>query len=77
MTAPPGPKVGRSLLRVDPDGWSAHPIAVPGAARPIDVRASPDGRQIWVLDFGHFEMLGEGRVDARPGSGAIHTATLA
>ena len=77
MTAPPGPKVGRSLLRVDPDGWSAHPIAVPNAARPIDVRASPDGRQIWVLDFGHFEMLGEGRVDARPGSGAIHTATLA
>jgi glucose/arabinose dehydrogenase len=77
MTAPPGAKVGRTMLRVDPADWSAHPVALPpGLERPIDVAVSPDGRRLWVLDFGRFEMLGEGRIDALAGSGAVCTATF-
>jgi hypothetical protein len=75
-TAPPGPKVGRTLLRVDLADWSAHPLDRPGLERPIDVAASPDGSRIWVLDFGRFEMLGEGRIDALSGSGAVYAASL-
>jgi glucose/arabinose dehydrogenase len=75
-TAPRGPKVGRTLLRVDPADWSAHPLDRPGLERPIDVAASPDGSRIFVLDFGRFEMLGEGRIDALSGSGAVYAASL-
>ena len=76
MTAPLGAKVGRTLLRVDPADWSAHPLSLPDLQRPIDVAVSPSGRRIWVLDFGRFEMLGEGRIDALVGSGAVCTALL-
>ena len=76
MTAPPGAKVGRTLLRVDPADWSAHAMRLPDLQRPIDVAAAQDGSRIWVLDFGRFEMLAEGRVDALAGSGAVCTATL-
>jgi glucose/arabinose dehydrogenase len=70
MTAPAGPKVGRSLLRIDPRDWSQHALPAGPFVRPIDVVAAPDG-DLLVVDFGHFEMLGEGRLDATPGSGAL------
>lgn len=76
MTSPPGARVGRTLLRVDPADWSAHPLGRLEVERPIDVAVSPDGGRIWVLDFGHFEMRGEGRIDARPQSGGVFTALL-
>lgn len=76
MTAPPGAKVGRALLRVDPADWSAHPVTLPDPRRPIDVSVSPDGGRIWVLDFGHFEMQSEDRIDATAGSGSVTTARL-
>jgi glucose/arabinose dehydrogenase len=71
LTAPPGARVERGLLRVDPRDWSRHPVTGPSFARPIDVAVTADARALLVLDFGHFEMLGEGRVDARPGSGRL------
>jgi glucose/arabinose dehydrogenase len=71
MTGPPGPKVGRSLARIDPADWSLHavdPVLAGPFRRPIDVRVH-DGA-VWVLDFGEFEMS-PGGVEARAGTGAL------
>jgi glucose/arabinose dehydrogenase len=69
MTGPPGPRVGRSLLRVDPADWSAHAFDAGTFDRPIDVAA--EGEFLLVLDFGHFEMLEAGGLDAVAGSGRL------
>ena len=71
MTAPSGPKVGRSVVRVDPSDWSLHPFLQDGLLRPIDLRFSPSGRELYVLDFGSFEMLDRGGVSAVAGSGKL------
>lgn len=71
MTAPSGPKVGRSVVRVDPSDWSMHPFLQDGLLRPLDVRFHAEENRLYILDFGHFEMLGEGQVDAVPNSGRI------
>jgi glucose/arabinose dehydrogenase len=69
MTGPAGPRVGRSLVRVDPADWSMHPLAT-GFSRPIDVRFSPDGA-LHALDFGEFEMKEGGGLAARAASGGL------
>lgn len=71
MTAPSGPKVGRSVVRVDPGDWTMHPFVQDGLLRPIDVRFDPDGDALYILDFGQFEMLDNGGVAAEPESGKI------
>jgi len=71
MTAPAGPKVGRSVVRVDPSDWSLHPFVQGGLLRPIDVRFSPAGGDLYILDFGSFEMLDNGGLSAEAGSGKI------
>jgi glucose/arabinose dehydrogenase len=76
VTAPPGARVARGLLRVDPGDWSCHPVAGPSFARPIDVAVTTDARALLVVDFGHFEMLGDGRVDALPGTGTLWKIAL-
>jgi glucose/arabinose dehydrogenase len=70
MTAPTGPRVGRGLLRIDPADWSQHALPAGPFERPIDVVATPDG-QLLVVDFGHFEMLGERGLEATRGSGKV------
>jgi glucose/arabinose dehydrogenase len=77
MTGPAGPRVGRSLARLDPADWSLHPVA--GGApwrRPIDVRVHPFEESVYVLDFGEFEMV-PGGLKARAGSGALWKVPLA
>jgi glucose/arabinose dehydrogenase len=70
MTAPSGPRVGRSLAVLDPQrGWQASSVPTPGLRRPLDVAFGPDGR-LYVLDFGHFEP-GRGGMKATAGSGSI------
>lgn len=69
MTAPAGPKVGRSLVRIDPADWSMHPLA-DGLTRPIDVAFGPDGA-LYAVDFGAFEMLAGGGLAATAGSGGL------
>ena len=69
MTAPSGPKAGRSLAVIDPEGWTFETVAAPGLQRPIDVRFAPDG-SIQVVDFGHFEP-GRGTMEATAGSGGV------
>ncbi|WP_327350451.1 PQQ-dependent sugar dehydrogenase [Streptomyces sp. NBC_01304] len=68
MTAPSGPRVGRSFALVDPADWSSTTLTSP-LHRPIDVRFAPDG-YLYVLDFGHFEP-GKGTMEASAGSGAV------
>jgi glucose/arabinose dehydrogenase len=69
MTAPSGPKVGRSVVRVDSSDWTMHPFVQEGLLRPIDVRFR-DGA-LYILDFGGFEMLANGGVSAEPKTGKI------
>jgi hypothetical protein len=43
--------------------------------RPIDVVTTPD-RGLLVVDFGHFEMKGMGRIEATRHTGALWRITL-
>ncbi|HLI06972.1 MAG TPA: hypothetical protein VKV40_10425 [Ktedonobacteraceae bacterium] len=56
MTAPFGPREGRSVAVVDPSDWSLHPLIARPLLRPIDVRFDPAGEYLFILDFGSFEM---------------------
>ncbi|BBB61332.1 hypothetical protein UNDKW_3059 [Undibacterium sp. KW1] len=74
MTGPPGPRVGRNLIRVDTSDWSKH--ALPALAsvpwhRPIDVAFSPDGAFMYVVDFGDFEFTATKDIRARAASGCV------
>lgn len=71
MTAPSGPKAGRSVVRVNPVDWSLQPFAQNGLLRPIDVRFSPAESALYILDFGSFEMLDKGGVRAEAKSGKL------
>jgi glucose/arabinose dehydrogenase len=71
MTAPDGPTAGRSLARIDPSDWSLHQLVAAPLHRPIDVRHSPADDNVYVLDFGQFEMGLQGNVHAVPRSGAL------
>lgn len=71
MTAPLGPRVGRSIARIDPRDWSLHPVVQGSLARPIDVRFGDGGRSLYIVDFGLFEMLAEQGVSAVPQSGKL------
>lgn len=70
MTGPAGPRIGRSLARIDPSDWSLHPVESLPVHRPIDVQLHPFEEAVYVLDFGEFEMGPKG-VEARSGSGAL------
>lgn len=76
MTAPAGPKVGRSVARIDPADWSLHPVIAEPLARPIDVQIADDGRSLLVVDFGQFEMTAERGVAAVAGSGKLWRITF-
>jgi hypothetical protein len=72
MTGPAGPKVGRTIVRIDPADWSLHPVLGGGRSpflRPIDVGIQGDS--VYVLDFGEFEMVAGGGVAALAGTGAL------
>ncbi|MDM4719659.1 PQQ-dependent sugar dehydrogenase [Micromonospora sp. WMMA1363] len=72
MTAPHGhPQVGRGLQLIDPADWSAAGFkGGPDLARPIDVKFAPDTGDMFLLDFGRFEMSDEG-VQAQTGTGRL------
>ncbi|SRR5579883_218744 len=71
MTAPPGPRVGRSVARIDPADWTLHPLVGEPLARPIDVRFDPLGGSLYILDFGEFEMDARQGVVAKARSGKL------
>lgn len=74
MTAPTGPRVGRSVVRVDPSDGGIHPLLREPLRRPIDVCFDRAG-SLYVLDFGEFEMSEQG-VEAQGGTGALLRAEL-
>ena len=71
MTAPSGPKVGRSVVRVDTSDWTMHPFVQGELLRPIDVQYSTADDALYILDFGSFEMMPNGGVSAEPETGKI------
>lgn len=71
MTAPSGPRVGRSVVRVDPADWSLHSFVRDRLSRPIDVCFNAKENALYILDFGNFEMGENGAVEAAAKSGKI------
>jgi glucose/arabinose dehydrogenase len=76
MTARSGPRVGRSIVRVDLGDWSLHPFVQDRLLRPIDVRFSPAESALYILDFGNFEMRDSGAVNAKAKSGKLWRCRL-
>jgi glucose/arabinose dehydrogenase len=70
MTAPPGPKVGRGVARVDLTRGTVEPFVREPLVRPIDVRFDPAGEWLYVVDFGELEMSDTG-VEATAGTGRL------
>lgn len=71
MTAPEGPRVGRSVARIDPGDWRLEPFLTGPLERPIDVRFHPINHALYILDFGRFEMDAARGVIAEPKSGKL------
>lgn len=71
FTAPPGPAAGRAVVRVDPRDWSIHPVVGAPLHRPIDLQIHPLDGELYVLDFGDFEMRGGDELDAVSASGKL------
>jgi glucose/arabinose dehydrogenase len=71
MTAPSGPKVGRSVVRVDTSDWTMHPFVQGELLRPIDVQFDAAEGALYILDFGSFEMMPNGGVSAEPATGKV------
>jgi glucose/arabinose dehydrogenase len=71
MTAPAGPRVGRTVARIDPISWNLHQVVRRGLARPIDIRFNPNDGALHVLDFGRFEMQTKQGIAAEPESGRL------
>jgi glucose/arabinose dehydrogenase len=77
MTAPSGPRTGRSVARVDPLDWSLHSfLESPFLARPIDVRFHAPSGALYILDFGNFEMHAERGVVAEANTGKLWRLTI-
>lgn len=76
MTAPSGPRVGRSVGRIDPGDWSLHDVIGEPLSRPIDIGFDQAGEVMFILDFGQFEMTTQG-VAAVPGTGCLWRLPLA
>jgi glucose/arabinose dehydrogenase len=75
MTAPLGPRVGRSVVRIDPADWSTSQEVAHALLRPIDVRFAPGGSRMYILDFGQFEMTEQG-VEATARTGKLWSIDL-
>jgi glucose/arabinose dehydrogenase len=71
MTAPAGPRVGRSLARIDPADWSLHTVVGSPLLRPIDVFCDAPNNALYILDFGNFEMHAERGVVAEASTGKV------
>ncbi len=71
LTGPPGPRVGRKLLRVSLAGASVHAVKALPFHRPIDVLFEPVSKAAYVVDFGEFEIAPDKGIVARAASGVL------
>jgi glucose/arabinose dehydrogenase len=77
MTAPfNGTRVGRTVVRIDPDDWSLHPFMADPLVRPIDVRFNPVDESLYILDFGQFEIDRKFEIVADAKSGRLWRITF-
>jgi glucose/arabinose dehydrogenase len=76
MTATPGPRMGRSVVRVDPTDWSIHPVRFGDLNRPIDIAIEPETDSVYVVDFGIFEVGDGASLRAEPESGRVWRCSL-
>jgi glucose/arabinose dehydrogenase len=61
MCGPAGEKVGRSVVKVDMETWTAEDFVISSRMhRPIDVKYDASDNSLWILDFGDFEMTEQG-----------------
>lgn len=75
MTAPAGPRAGRSVVCLDMNDWSLQELVRARLHRPIDVGMGPKDQALYVVDFGQFEMAPHGRLVAEPGTGGLWRIT--
>lgn len=66
-----GPRAGRHLLRINLEMQEQTIIADLPLHRPIDLAFHPQTHQLYVLDFGQYEMGGDGSFSAQRETGAI------
>lgn len=71
LTAPEGPSRGRAIVRLSRRDWRLQDQSTGLLERPIDVGFNHPEGALYVLDFGHFEILADRRLDASPGTGAL------
>lgn len=71
MAGPPGPRVGRNLVRVATADWSLHALPPLPFSRPIDVAFAAHEAALYVADFGAFEIEPDKRIAATAASGRI------
>jgi glucose/arabinose dehydrogenase len=70
LTGPAGDRVGRQLVRVSLADGTMHPTAPLPCQRPIDLALDPDGN-LYVVDFGEFEIAPGKGIVARAATGCI------
>jgi len=70
MTAPAGPRAGRSLAAINPTDWTFQYL-YGTFERPIDVAYNALDDRVYVVDFGQFEMNADNSLTATPGSGRL------
>ena len=71
MTGPPGPRVGRSVIRLNLERRRTAVLRGLQAHRPIDLCFDAEGT-LYVLDFGRYEMTSPADCDLGANSGAIY-----
>ena len=71
MTGPPGPRVGRSVVSLNPDSGETRRLLGLNLHRPIDLAFDPSGA-LYVLDFGRCEMITPSELQLDPDSGALY-----
>ena len=72
MTGPDGPKAGRFVVRINPENWRYETVKTPPLERPIDLDFHPQNGNLYVLDFGNYEMAGQSKLEAKTGSGKLY-----
>jgi len=75
MTSPTRERVGRSIVRINPTDWSMHHFISEPLVRPIDVRFNPVDNNLYILDFGQFEIDSMRKVISNPTSGRLWKVT--
>ena len=73
MSGPPGAKAGRCVMQLELATGRQRVLYAEGLHRPIDTAFSPDG-QLYILDFGCYEMNASFGIEVKPADGVVYSA---